>query len=200
MPIWTLAIKDLRLLARDTRAAVILFAMPLVFILVLGLALGESFGQKPDDRLRVSVVNLDAGLPEYSPHSFPGRPWSQVVLDDLGNTGGIRVELIPDRETAERLVRRGERAAVVVFGPDFSRRVQRCSFLADRFLSEPGVNPFYRDGVNLSELDMTLLRDPTQAAAASIIEQAVQVTMLRVTLPWMIGRAFDEVTRQLPLA
>jgi ABC-type Na+ efflux pump permease subunit len=200
MPIWTLALKDLRLLARDTRAVVILLAMPLVFILVLGLALGESFGQKPDDRLRVSLVVLDEGLVSYPPGSFPGRPWSQVVLDDLGTTAGIRVELIDDRETAERLVRRGECAAVLVFGPDFSRKVQRCSFLDDRFLKEPGVNPFYRDGVNLAELDAELLTDPTQATAASIIEQVAQVTMLRVVLPWMIGRAFDEVGRQLPLA
>jgi len=200
MPVWTLAIKDLRLLARDTRAAVIMLAMPLVFILVLGLALGESFGQHPDDRLRVSVVVLDAGLPAYPPKTFPGRPWSQVVLDDLGTTSGIRVELVPDRDTAQRLVRRSERAAVVVFGPEFSRRVQQCSFLADRFLTEPGVNPFYRDGVNLVELDVEFLTDPTQKTAASIIEQVAQGTMLRVVLPWMIGRAFDEVARQLPLA
>jgi ABC-2 type transport system permease protein len=200
MPIRTLAIKDLRLLARDTRAAVILLAMPFVFILVLGLALGDSFGQKPDDRLRVSVVVLDAGLQEYPPKSFPGRPWSLVVLDDLGTTAGIRVELIPDRATAERLVRRGERAAVLVFGPDFSRRVQRCSFLADAFLKEPGINPFYRDGVNLAELDVDVLTDPTQATAASIIEQVAQVTMLRVVMPWMIGRAFDEVARKIPFA
>src|SRR5882724_2731153 len=98
MAIWTLALKDLRLLARDTRAAVIMLAMPLVFILVLGLALGESFGQKPDDRLRVSVVVLDAGLATYPPKTFRGRPWSQVVLDDLGTTAGIRVELVPDRD------------------------------------------------------------------------------------------------------
>src|SRR5947199_2966223 len=169
MPIWTLAIKDLRLLIRDTRAAVILLAMPLVFILVLGLALGNTFGQRPDDRLRVCFVDLDAGLPNYPPKSYPGRPWSQVVLDDLGNTAGIRVEKIDDRATAERLVRRGERSAVLVFGPDFSRRVQRCSFLDDRFLKEPGVNPFYRDGVNLAELDAGLLTDPAQATAASII-------------------------------
>jgi ABC-2 type transport system permease protein len=200
MPIWTLAIKDLRLLVRDTRAAVILLAMPLVFILVLGLALGNTFGQRPDDRLRVYFVDLDAGLPSYPPKSYPGRPWSQVVLDDLGNTAGIRVEKIDDRATAERLVRRGELAAVLVFGPDFSKRVQRCSFLADRFLKEPGVNPFYRDGVNIAELDLELLKDPTQETATSIIEQVAQVTMLRVVMPWMIGRAFDEVTRQLPLA
>src|SRR5262245_61567559 len=108
MPVWNLAIKDLRLLIRDRRAAVMLLAMPLVFILVLGLALGNTFGQKPDDRLRVCFVNLDAGLPSYPANSYPGRPWSRVVLDDLRSTAGIRVDSIDDRQTAERLVRRGE--------------------------------------------------------------------------------------------
>ena len=55
--------KDLRLLLRDPRSAVILLLMPLVLILVLGLSLGEAFGQKPDDRIRISVVIEDAGLP-----------------------------------------------------------------------------------------------------------------------------------------
>ena len=37
------------LLLRDARAAIILLLMPVVFILVLGLSLGEGFGQKPAD-------------------------------------------------------------------------------------------------------------------------------------------------------
>src|SRR5438876_7213337 len=61
MATWTLAKKDLRLLLRDRRAVVILLAMPFIFILVLGMSLGEGFGQKPDDRLRVSLVDLDRG-------------------------------------------------------------------------------------------------------------------------------------------
>src|SRR5262245_59135038 len=104
MPVWTLALKDLRALARDRRAVVILLAMPLVVILVLGLALGETFGQKPDDRLRVSIVDEDRGPPPGS-GPFPGEPWSKVVLRDLGQSAGIRVETM-DRATAERLVRR----------------------------------------------------------------------------------------------
>src|SRR5438067_4044424 len=198
MPTWTLALKDLRLLLRDTRAVVILLAMPLIFMLVLGLALGETFGQKPDERLRVSIVDLDRGPP--GSETFPGGPWSHVVRRDLEQTAGIRVEIIPTREQAERLVRRGRRSAVLVFGPDFSERVHRCSFLDDRFLKEPGINPFFRDGVDLGTLHVEVLRDPTQAVASSIIEQVAQVTLLRVVLPWMIGRAFDEVGRKLPFA
>src|SRR5438067_9257706 len=118
MPVWTLALKDLRLLARDRRAVVILLAMPVLVILVLGLSLGETFGQKPDDRLRVSIVNEDRGPPPDA-GPFPGKPWADVVLGDLNQSAGIRVEPL-DRATAERLVRRGQRSFVLVFGPDFS--------------------------------------------------------------------------------
>ena len=45
-----------------------------------------------------------------------------------------------------------------------------------------------------------MLRDPTQLTGAAIVEQVAQVTMLRVVLPWMIGRAFEEVGKQLPIA
>jgi ABC-2 type transport system permease protein len=219
MAIWTLAKKDLRLLVRDPKAAVILLAMPLIFILVLGLSLGQGFGLKPDDRLRVSLVDNDIGQPPVQARAvfarlaltpglngplsgplgtvglvranqylhFPETSWAEVVRRDLAETGGIRVEMIPSREEAERLVGDGKRAAVLVFGPKFSERVAQSSFLAE------GINPFYRDGVDLKALDAEILRDPTQLTAASIIEQVAQTTMLRVVLPWMIGRAFEKV-------
>jgi ABC-type multidrug transport system permease subunit len=190
MLIATLARKDLRLLLRDRRAIIILILMPLVFILVLGLSLGEGFGQKPDDRLRVSLVDLDegfVGIPAIRVGGDKPEPWSVLVQRDLAQTAGIRVELIPSVVEAERLVRESKRAAVLVFGPEFTRKVTRCSFLAD------GINPFYRDGVNLAELDAKLLTDATQLTASSIIDQVAQVTLLRVILPWMIGRAFEKL-------
>src|SRR5262249_60386361 len=104
MPILTLAAKDLRLLLRDARSAVILLVTPLVLILVLGLALGEGFGEKPDERLRISVVNLDTGL--KTPQAFPDKKWSEVVIDDISATQDIRLEVITDRASAEELVAR----------------------------------------------------------------------------------------------
>ncbi len=216
MAIGALAWKDLRILLRDTRSAVILLAMPLIFILVLGISLGEGFGQKPDDRLRVSIVNLDRGsqmaqvrfmtcglMPGngidqgigrvanlYTQQTMmpPSEPWADAVRRDLAETAGIRVEIIPDLATAQELVRSGQRSAVLVFHPEFSEKITRCSFLAD------GINPFYRDGVYLQEVGAELLRDETQLAAAAIIDQVAQVTLLRVILPWMIGRAFDKLS------
>lgn len=188
-PTITIALKDLRLLLRDSRSAVILLIMPLAMILVLGLSLGEGFGRKPDDRIRISIVNEDAGLPEDA-GAFPERPWSAIVLDDLSDTADIRIEVIPSRGEAEELVRSGQRAAVIVFEPDFSRRVHRCSFTDEPFKREP-INPLYRDGMKTRDLGVTILRDPTQQVATAVIEQVVQVTLMRVVIPWMIGQAFE---------
>src|SRR5262245_43272391 len=77
MATWTLAKKELRLLLRDYRALIILLAMPLIFILVLGVSVGEGFGKKPDDRLRVSVLNLDKGPPAHY-----GRPMAALSATD----------------------------------------------------------------------------------------------------------------------
>jgi ABC-2 type transport system permease protein len=223
MAIRTIARKESLLLLRDPRAGIILLAMPFLFIVVLGLSLGEGFGQKPDERLRVSLVDEDRGYldPAYaarlaaaqlislpapgSPPAgagnlasltltaanqatlFPSETWARMVQRDLAETAEIRVEIIPRRQEAERLIDSGKRSAVLVFGPEFSKRVQQCSFLAQ------GINPFYREGVKLSELDATLLRDPTQLTASSIIDQVAQVSLLRVILPWMIGRAFEKL-------
>jgi ABC-2 type transport system permease protein len=230
MATWTLAKKELRLLLRDYRALVILLAMPLIFILVLGVSVGEGFGYKPDDNLRVTVVNLDEGLPAdaallaastagllgspfgqgamlagsalypgrspYVPDALkpPGAPkWADLVLKDLSETAGIRVELIDSREKAEQLVNNGERAAVLVLGPHFSQRVSSCSFLEGGVHGFEGINPFHRDGVTLSKLDITVLEDPTQPTASAIIREVAQGTMLRIVLPWMIGRAFEKL-------
>jgi ABC-2 type transport system permease protein len=189
MPVFTLAAKDLRLLLRDARSAVILLVTPLLLILVLGLALGEGFGEKPDERLRISVVNLDAGL--KTQQSFPDKPWSEVVIDDLSATKDIRLEIIGDRDEAERLIARGSRAAVLIFEADFSERMSRCSFLSKG--DPPPINPLGRDGVRTADLGLTLVADRTQPVSAAVIEQVTQVTLLRVVIPWMIGRAFERV-------
>lgn len=187
MLIWTLARKELRMLLRDPRAVVVLVAMPLIFILVLGISLGETFGQKPDDRLRISIVNLDQGYTDPEETSEGEHHWSKIVERDLAQTAGLRVEVIPSLEEAEKLVAASKRSAVLVFGPKFSENMTRSSFLRG------GVNPLFRDGVDIEALDARVLRDPTQLTASSIIEQVAQVTMLRVVLPWMIGRAFERI-------
>ena len=131
---------------------------------------------------------------------FPQETWAKVVQRDMTDSS-IRVEIVSTEAEAEALIKQSKRSAILVFGPDFSKRVHECSFLATPE-PPPGLaaefnpiyrNPFYRDGVMLKELDARLLVDNTQVAAASIIEQVAQVSLLRVILPWMIGRAFEKL-------
>lgn len=181
--VWTLVRKELRLVLRDPVALILLFVLPLVFILVFGLFVGEGFGQKPDKRLRISLVDRDGGSGLNQ-----GEPWSRVVRRDLAETANIRIEIIDRAEEAERLIREHKRAAVLVFGAEFTARMNQCSFLAG------GLNPFHRDGVYLDKIDVQLWKDEKQPATAAVIEQVVQVSLLRVILPWMIGRAFERLS------
>ncbi|HVS37095.1 MAG TPA: ABC transporter permease [Gemmataceae bacterium] len=201
MVIWALANKEMRLLLRDRMAVVVLLGMPLVFILLWGVMLGENFGQRTaDEKLRVFVVDLDTG------ESFtPGVSWAKEVVNDLNQTAGVGVEVVPSLEEAEQRVRKHKVAAILIFRPGFSDRVNQCSFLAE------GINPFYHDGVHLPKygsdefeqarrpgpeavLDAELLWDRKQPAAAGIIDQVAQVSLLRVILPWMIGQAFGRLS------
>src|SRR5262245_29877482 len=87
MLVWSLAKKEFRLLLRDRISAVILVAMPLLFILLLGLLLGEGFGQKPDNRVRVSLVDLDLGYQPLEAAGWfallPGEGWAGNVASAL---------------------------------------------------------------------------------------------------------------------
>ena len=139
MPIFAIARKDLQLLLRDPRSAVILLVMPLILMLILGLTLGRAFGEKPDSKIRISIVVEDTGLSDDPKRDFPPKAWSEILIDDLADTANIKVERIATRAEAEKLVRRGDRSAVVVFGPEFSNRAQRwttspsCSPISRRF-------------------------------------------------------------------
>ena len=86
MPIVTIARKDLRLLLRDPRSAVILLLMPLILMLILGLTLGRAFGEKPDSKIRISIVVEDTGLSDDSKRDFPPKAWSDILIDDLADT------------------------------------------------------------------------------------------------------------------
>src|SRR5947209_5579726 len=110
MALRALVKKEFRLLARDRLSAGILLLMALLCIIVLGLLLGEGFGQKTDNRLRVSIVDHDQGYaaracasqlmltPVSAFGSLPAavaqaesvrqaalsfEPWSQIIQRDL---------------------------------------------------------------------------------------------------------------------
>lgn len=56
-----LSLKELLLLARDKHGLLVLFAVPVIFILIMSLALRDAFNPQAQIRLQVEVVNQDHG-------------------------------------------------------------------------------------------------------------------------------------------
>lgn len=176
-----IAKKELKLLVRDKLTTTVLFALPFSMILILGFLLGEGFGQKTDDLMRISILNLDEGK------GLDNKSWADHTIEDIVSTPNIKVEIIQNKQLAQTLVKTGKRAAVIVFNQNFSNKVNVCSFLST------GVNPFHRDGVYLEKLDVSIIKDTKQPATSAIIESVCQIALLRIVMPWMIGQAFEKL-------
>ncbi len=168
-------------LLRDRRTLITLLVLPFFCILILGILLGEGFGQKADDHFRVTIVDLDkkAGL--------GGITWGERIRADLRESPDLKLEIINDPNEAISLVQSHRRSAIIVLGPDLGDKVDNCSFLSG------GINPFHREGVHLEKIGVQVIKDSRQGLSAAVMEQVAQVSLMRVILPWMIGKAFERL-------
>ncbi|MBC8121301.1 MAG: ABC-2 transporter permease [Gemmatimonadaceae bacterium] len=108
--IWALTWKDLKVLAVDRAALAILFLLPTIFLVVMNLALQGLYSQ--GNLPTVAVVNLDQGKT------------AERVLDQLTDSGSLRLERVRDRATAEERVKARSVVAAVLFDANFSRAVE----------------------------------------------------------------------------
>lgn len=176
-----LVYKDLLILCRDRLTLFMLFILPCLVVFGLGFLVDERAFSNRNDSMRISVLVLDSGL------GLQNKSWARLAVEDFQQTPNMLVEELADLTEAKRLVENHDRAAVIVFHPVFSEKVNQCSFLRE------GINPFHRDGVYLERLGVEVLRDTKQPATAALIQQFAQVSLLRVVLPYMIGRAFEKL-------
>lgn len=96
--------KETRLLLRDKEALLILLAMPAVFVLIMSLALRDSFAEKAGVQFDLLIVDRDG--------DFVGR----AVREAFGNTAGFRVHAraASDADIAADLRARRYHFAIVV--------------------------------------------------------------------------------------
>ena len=68
-----ITLKDLRLLARDRRAAVVLLALPLLFITIIGMSTGQILNAREGgEMVSIGIVN-ESGLPTRAPDGISSR-------------------------------------------------------------------------------------------------------------------------------
>jgi ABC-2 type transport system permease protein len=110
MELYIMARKELLLLSRDLHGLLLLFVMPLVFIVIMSLAMQDHYASRAGRPLDVLVVDHEAGSA------------SAALLATLRRHQGYRFEVEPpdQREAALRRARRGEVAFLVEIQPELA--------------------------------------------------------------------------------
>ena len=104
-----IALKDLQIFFKDRGAVVMLFLLPLLFIVVFSGALAAigGSGEEEDVRILLPVVDLDAGVA------------AQTLLDGIDVAGGVRVERYAPEE-AQALLEESKLARVLTVPANFT--------------------------------------------------------------------------------
>ncbi|MCJ7515881.1 MAG: ABC transporter permease [Dehalococcoidia bacterium] len=113
--IWAITWKDLKILVRNRSALLLLFAMPVGFVLVMTSAMSGLF-TRGQSAISVLVVNEDQG------------ELSSQIVEGLKAAKGFKVETEWDGQTlttakAEELITSRKRQLAVIFPQDFSRNI-----------------------------------------------------------------------------
>jgi ABC-2 type transport system permease protein len=167
--------KELKVLWHDREALVLLFAMPLFFILVMSWALEGVYQTGSKDRpVEILVVNRDRG----------GE--AAGILSDLKEMEGLAlVERpsgeFPSLESAEALIQKGRFPLALYFDEEFSGDFGR-SF------NDSAENPLPVALVADPALDRQLLSS-IQGAVQSVIQRRVLVTRLKPVMEVMGAKA-----------
>ncbi|HVC28810.1 MAG TPA: ABC transporter permease [Gammaproteobacteria bacterium] len=130
MPVLALVSKELKLLVRDWHALLLLFVMPAVFILVMSLALQDSFASHQSVRVHYYLVDADIS------------PVSVALVKRLGSLNEFKI-LPADAPVAELIDRvRHDRAQFIIRIPaGFGKAMQSEKPLAVQMLAGPDVEP-----------------------------------------------------------
>jgi len=187
--VFALTVKDLKILFRDRGGMITLFAMPIMFILVMSVALQNAFQTGSRDRpVELLVVNQDRG----ATYIDGGQArLAEEALQALAQVEGLRlvseVNGTPlTREKAEALVADGEYLMALAFPPDFSARA--VAAVGDPDAPPPTVTAVVDPAAG------TQLVAPVEAAVRAVLNRTVAYAQA----PYRIRQALVEATTELP--
>jgi ABC-2 type transport system permease protein len=125
----TIAGKDIKLIARDRGALLVMLAMPFALIFILGSALG-GIGQGDSLDVDVAIVNHDAG--GTGKHFVDGLTSSPEV-DELFN-----ITVRDDADQVRTDVEKGDLTAALIIPEDLTSRIMAGEPAALEVLQDPG--------------------------------------------------------------
>ncbi len=132
-----IALKDLQILFKDRGALLLMFLLPLIFIVVFSgalAAIGET--EAEDSRIVLPVVDLD------------GAEAAQKLVDDLEVAGGVRLEFYEEQE-ASSLLDESELTHVLTIPSGFSADLEEGRQVTLHLRSHPDADAQETEAVRL---------------------------------------------------
>ncbi len=169
MKLWAVTIKDLKIILADRGALVTLFAMPLMFIVVMSLLLGPLFRGADDNAIKLPVVILD------------NSAQANTVITDLQSINGFSIETeinegnqtrAMTRAGAEAMLRDGRRVAALIIPDGFGNALTRGE-----------------------KANVIVLQDPAQLNLANVVLGAVNGVLGRVGGQAQTTQSVEQLTQ-----
>ena len=175
-----ITLKELKVVWLDREALLLLFAMPMFFILVMSFALQGVFEAGTKERpVEVLVINQNGG------------PMAEQAIADLKRmeglalietAGGVSLSL----EKAEALIRQGDYPLALAFRTGFSERI----------LQDPGTSESEKATVYLISDPATNLQ--LLASVKGVIRSTIARRVLMATMPQRMKQAFENSLSEIP--
>jgi len=119
--------KDLKILLKERGTLLMLFVIPIVFILAFSIGAGATSTPQAE-AISLAVVNLDAGTPD-----------SKTLLEALDQGGGIQCELF-DQSRAQALLEKEKINRVLTIPANYSADLQGGRQVTLRLVNSPSAN------------------------------------------------------------
>ena len=186
MGAWEITLKDLRLLARDKRAAVILLLLPLIFIYVIGKSTGQIMdAREGGEKVTVGVVNLDS--PQSSADDAVDRVPEGLAADLIAEIEGhphFEVHPLSNEQAAEEALDRGRAIVLLIVGREFEERVDKLE-LSDILYPQSGR---LADGPEAA-LDLQIVTKQSLAKVGTLAGAVIYGDAVRIVSQQVVDKA-----------
>jgi len=179
----TSVVKESRIILRDRQALILFFIMPVLFVLILSLALRDAFGDRPGATFAVLAVDEDGG------------EVGEAVVSAFASSRHFRVERVsrpaPDAAELERAILDGRYKFVILIPAKASEQARRrveelaSNIPPDRLMNRP--------------VELRLLADPTLRVDYLTMVRAGLMGTLRGLEMKLLGKQLEQNLKLLGL-
>lgn len=182
-------LKDLKIVLRDWGALITLFLSPLMFIIVLSLALGQSFASlNTSNAVQVLLVNNDTG--GSLANKFIAGLKAESISGHLQFVQSLSGTVLTDTR-AEQAIKNGSYSMAILIPPQFSTDITQGNKVTVQFVMDPAASQ--------------QVVKPVQALTAAVLGQVTGPVVAQQSIANVLNRNMpaqqaNQINQQVALA